>query len=845
MGRVRSWFTGASLGGNTYAETLGHRLTARLRGAIGEVRVGNPYEEVPVVYRAVNVIAGAMVDGELGVWRRRKTGDPERETSGPAVDLLANPTADESGAAVLTRSDFLFVLVAQSMLARSAGCLVQAGNVTGSPVRLLPLPPGSLTALRPQRDPWTLLGWRFTGGGTTVFLRPDEAVRFKFAPDIHDPMNGVGPAIPAQVAMDTRLAATLYNKFALENGGSLGGILQFEDDQPLDDHQTAEVRRRFNERQWGLTNVERVAVISGRFKWIETGKSAKDMQWGAALGATREDIASAFGIPLLFLGVADHAALSRATVQVEKALLYENQVLHVAGRFADVFTTIVRRFDTELFCKWDFSKIAALKDDEGARLERMRVLLAAGYPLNEVNRVLELGMPEMPWGDGGFVQAGLVPAGEVVASTLDVETAEAGPAPRTDSVQIAAALDVVKSVAAGQLPRDAAAGILETLLGLSHEQAEQVLGSAGTTTAVLAPEPAQRAVPDVRTRLWRSYVRAVQPYEDAILGAYRRGMARLRAVVLAALDDTRSHVRSGAGDVTAAFEPEVLARIMGPAIRRAYTAGTERAVDELVDIGLASDAVAEAERGRLPKLADSYWDARSGRIIRVGDRIRAEVHDAVLSGYEAGENLSDIKDRVRDVFNGNMTEKRARQIARTEAHTATSNGRFGLLQRQGIEEHEWLSARDEHVRESHLRVDGDRVEVGTEFSNGLKFPGDPGGEAGEVINCRCTTLPVARDLEAFAEQTAAAAHLDAAELALCVRHSPADLARRALHLGMPITLPVVARCVPELLDCRSERTADALAAQVEAGLLANPAVASAVQILGGIEFVERWSTARR
>lgn len=62
-----------------------------------------------------------------------------------------------------------------------------------------------------------------------------------------------------------------------------------------------------------------------------------------------------------------------------------------------------------------------------------------------------------------------------------------------------------------------------------------------------------------------------------------------------------------------------------------------------------------------------------------------------------------------------------------------------------VQRQEWLSSRDERVRDSHSERDGQVVEVGQPFDIGagyLLFPGDPEGPAEEVVNCRCTTIPV-------------------------------------------------------------------------------------------------------
>ena len=46
--------------------------------------------------------------------------------------------------------------------------------------------------------------------------------------------------------------------------------------------------------------------------------------------------------------------------------------------------------------------------------------------------------------------------------------------------------------------------------------------------------------------------------------------------------------------------------------------------------------------------------------------------------------------------------------------------------------------------------EGNVVKIGQPFPNGLLYPRDPMGDAGEVINCRCDILPMeARNDESF------------------------------------------------------------------------------------------------
>ena len=91
-----------------------------------------------------------------------------------------------------------------------------------------------------------------------------------------------------------------------------------------------------------------------------------------------------------------------------------------------------------------------------------------------------------------------------------------------------------------------------------------------------------------------------------------------------------------------------------------------------------------------------------------------------------------------------LLDNRADRIARTETIKANNGARVAEMKNNDIEQHTWLSSRDNAVRDSHRKLDGDTVEVGKPFANGLSWPGDRAASAREVVNCRCTTIPVVK-----------------------------------------------------------------------------------------------------
>jgi hypothetical protein len=109
----------------------------------------------------------------------------------------------------------------------------------------------------------------------------------------------------------------------------------------------------------------------------------------------------------------------------------------------------------------------------------------------------------------------------------------------------------------------------------------------------------------------------------------------------------------------------------------------------------------------------------------------------------------DLAPEIFDWFAERMPEWRREMIARTETIKAMNTVSYRLYGDWGVEEHEWLSANDDRTRREpyggHLAADGQVRRVGMPFDVGgekLLYPGDPRGSPGNIINCRCVTIPI-------------------------------------------------------------------------------------------------------
>ena len=119
-------------------------------------------------------------------------------------------------------------------------------------------------------------------------------------------------------------------------------------------------------------------------------------------------------------------------------------------------------------------------------------------------------------------------------------------------------------------------------------------------------------------------------------------------------------------------------------------------------------------------------------------RITAEVSRSVSTGRTYTQ-LAHSLDRLTGIGFNNAV-----RIARTEGHRIqVQAGMDACYKAKYIGADivkQWDATLDKKTRKSHARVDGEVRELDEKFSNGLMYPGDPNGPAGEVIQCRCALL---------------------------------------------------------------------------------------------------------
>ena len=122
--------------------------------------------------------------------------------------------------------------------------------------------------------------------------------------------------------------------------------------------------------------------------------------------------------------------------------------------------------------------------------------------------------------------------------------------------------------------------------------------------------------------------------------------------------------------------------------------------------------------------------------LQAADRVY-DIHNQAIEAVVSGKRSSTLTDEI--MRTGEVTEARARTIARTEvgrASTAITQARSTAIGSRG---YIWRTADDSDVRHSHRQMEGQYVDW-------LKPPTLDGmtGHAGQFPNCRCYPEPVLR-----------------------------------------------------------------------------------------------------
>ncbi len=339
----------------------------------------------PVGFRAVKVISEAAAALPLILQDQNMRYDLH-----PLLDLIRLPNAGQG------KGELFEALY---------GYLLLTGNAYLEAVPGADKLPGELHVLRSDRmnvvpgaDGWPVAYDYVVGGRTHRF-----AVSEDYAPICHiksfhpqDDHYGLSPMQAAAVAVDVHGSASAWSKALLDNAARPSGAMVYKGADGQGTLSTDQYDRLVSEMEMhhqGARNAGRPMLLEGGLDWKPMGFSPSDMEFQKTKEAAAREIAIAFGVPPMLIGIPGDATY--ANYQEANRAFFRLTVLPLVTRVTAGISAWLSKFTGEMIeLRPDLDQIPALASERDQQWARVG---AADFLTADEKRLL-LGLPPLTLG---------------------------------------------------------------------------------------------------------------------------------------------------------------------------------------------------------------------------------------------------------------------------------------------------------------------------------------------------------------------------------------------------------------------------------------------------------------
>ena len=315
----------------------------------------------PIVYRAVRLISEAASTVPWLLYE----GAAEL-VEHPLLSLLERPNQRQAGAT------FLETLYGHLLLAGNA--YVELIDVGGGARELHLLRPDRVSVITDANGWPVALEHREGMARRRVALGLGEqggAMHLTLFHPLEDHY-GFPPLEAALMALDTHNAAGRWNKALLDNSARPSGALVYapKEGGNLTDEQFERLKAELEQGYSGTTRAGRPLLLEGGLDWKAMGLTPKDMDFVEAKHSASRDIALAFGVPPMLLGIPGDNTY--ANYQEANRAFYRLTVLPLVARTAkDVSAWLGSAFGGGLRLWFDADRVDGLSADRDALWTRV------------------------------------------------------------------------------------------------------------------------------------------------------------------------------------------------------------------------------------------------------------------------------------------------------------------------------------------------------------------------------------------------------------------------------------------------------------------------------------------
>lgn len=182
---------------------------------------------------------------------------------------------------------------------------------------------------------------------------------------------GMGCIEAAIAAASVHNRATRWNKALLDNAARPSGALSYEpaDGSALSGDQFQRLKQELAEEFSGSANAGRPLLLEGGMKWQALSLTPADMDFVALKEGAARDIALAFGVPPVLVGLPGDATYANAR-EAGRAL-YRQTILPMAGRILSGLGAMLSDWLGPVKLSVDTDQISELAEDRAKLWEQL------------------------------------------------------------------------------------------------------------------------------------------------------------------------------------------------------------------------------------------------------------------------------------------------------------------------------------------------------------------------------------------------------------------------------------------------------------------------------------------
>ena len=314
------------------------------------------YRRNPVGQRAVRLVAGML--GSLTI-------DPSTSSGQAAVELIKN--------------DGLLETIAANLLLHGNAYVRLIADGRDEPVELVSLRPERVSVVSDDRG-WPVAYLYRAAGQAVRIERVDALERMQMlhlkALHPRDDHYGMGCLDAAIGAASVHNGAAKWNKALLDNAARPSGALSYEpaDGAVMSAEQFQRLKQELSDEFSGSGNAGRPLLLEGGLKWQALSLTPADMDFVALKEGAARDIALAFGVPPVLVGLPGDATYANAR-EAGRAL-YRQTILPMAARILEGLGAMLSGWLGPVSLKVDTDQISELAED---RAKLWEVVGSAGF----------------------------------------------------------------------------------------------------------------------------------------------------------------------------------------------------------------------------------------------------------------------------------------------------------------------------------------------------------------------------------------------------------------------------------------------------------------------------------